>query len=142
MLPDLPSDLIRVALVDLRRCEADPRYKVCMYEWHIPGRDETGRSDYCYVCLAGSVMAKSLGADKETYALPNNYVESGEDVKLRAVNDFRSGYISVALAVMGLVNSIDNPVPNREIVEYSQDTIERFHTEMQVLAQELEEVGL
>ena len=35
-LPDKPSELIRVALGDLAKCMADPRYFIDMRGWHIP----------------------------------------------------------------------------------------------------------
>ena len=53
-LPDKPSELIRLALSDLEKCEGDSRYEVDMNEWHVP----TQKGHVCYVCLAGSVMAK------------------------------------------------------------------------------------
>ena len=53
-LPDKPSELIRLALADLRKCEADPRYLIDMAQWHRPVT-----SELCHVCLAGAVMART-----------------------------------------------------------------------------------
>lgn len=54
-LPKKLSDRILVALHDLELVEADPRYKIDMDTWHKP-------NGQCAVCLAGSVMAKTLNA--------------------------------------------------------------------------------
>ena len=64
-LPDKLSDLLRLALADLKACEEDPNYGVSMYLWHArPTADNIGfDSSRCHVCLAGAVLAKTLHLD-------------------------------------------------------------------------------
>lgn len=86
-LPDKPSELIRVALQDLEAVENDSRYSVDMDVWHEPDTYTT-----CYVCLAGSVIAKSLGAPATHSQNPDHYPYSVER-KLRALDWLRAGFI-------------------------------------------------
>ena len=133
MLPDKPSSLIRIALADLKRIEKDPRYRVDMTQWHTP----TG--GLCRVCLAGSVIAKTLQSDSLKYVTANYYSQR-ERLKFYALNEFRLGNIQGGLIHMG----IDIPykllygVP---ICEYSRDP-EQFHRDMAELANLLEENSL
>jgi len=61
VLPDKIGDLIRVAIKDLEECEADPNYLIEMDYWHYPVG--LGNKKICMVCLARSVMAKTIGVD-------------------------------------------------------------------------------
>lgn len=70
-LPKKLSDLIEVALADLDACESDERYEINMHVWH----DVKG--DKCSVCLAGAVMAKTLGSVKSTW--PQKFPPDIED---------------------------------------------------------------
>lgn len=58
-LPDKTSELLKLALKDLLSVESDKDYSVNMYLWH-----ESVRGDSCHVCLAGSVMARTLKVPK------------------------------------------------------------------------------
>lgn len=60
-LPNKPSKLILLALKDLELVEKDERYAVNMHTWHRP------KDGICQVCLAGSVLAKSLKFSNEEY---------------------------------------------------------------------------
>lgn len=132
-LPDLPSALIRVALADLKVCEADPLYDVRMLFWHQPNQ-----RDVCYVCLAGAVIAKSLSVQKDHRAEPDDFeVEVGD--KLHAINSFRTGDVNTGLVSLGL-KPID--LPRKDMVGYTRASPQQFHKQMGLLAQELEEVGL
>lgn len=95
-LPDKPSELIRLSLGDLRRAGANPRqYTVNMSRWHHPL--PTGKR--CLVCQAGAVMAFSLGAKIESYALPSDFDRDTER-KLLAIDWFRDGDIERGLKEM------------------------------------------
>src|SRR5688572_23601272 len=109
-LPKVPSALIRLAIADLEKCEATPGYIVDMAFWHYPAKQ-------CWVCLAGAVMAMSLGADASADMEPSDYVD--ERNKLLAINNFRRGYIEEGLAQLGL----DRPegVPAYLSVPYYSD---------------------
>lgn len=99
-LPDSPSALIRVALADLELAEKNPQYTVHMGVWHV------GISGTCQVCLAGSVMAHSLGAPRNECVYPSSYT-SGVARKLYALDSFGRGRIAAALEDMGFPNATD-----------------------------------
>lgn len=84
-LPDKISELLKLAMIDLEKVEADPRYKVDMLEWHTP------RENKCEVCLAGSVLAKSLKIDFKQRYYGLNLSEKIDD-KLETINSLRMGH--------------------------------------------------
>lgn len=94
-LPDKASELILLALKDLEACERDDDYEICMGEWHSPMLIDPAESEeeVCAVCLAGSVMAKSLGADLDELRQPNDFPE---EKKLQGLNQVRVGLIKRA----------------------------------------------
>lgn len=72
-LPDKLSDLIPVAKEDALKALKSPLYKLNMAVWH------SKYSDKCEVCLAGSVLAFSLGADREEHIYPEEFgINKGE----------------------------------------------------------------
>lgn len=85
-LPNKMSDLIEVALKDLTSVRRSSRYSVNMSIWHVPENTER----QCHVCLAGAVMARTLGADPEKDADPYVYPER-ITAKLEALNALRRG---------------------------------------------------
>ena len=105
-LPEKLSELIRVALADAKLIQKDPRYKINMSTWHSPAnsriREDTGTR--CYVCLAGCVMAKSLGFSPQEFHEPSQLDQELER-KLRALDLIRSGdVIGAAIFVYGRVH--------------------------------------
>lgn len=54
------SELIELALSDLLKIERDPRYEINMSVWHSGSLDTAAGASPCYVCLAGSVLAKTF----------------------------------------------------------------------------------
>jgi len=104
-LPNLPSVLIRLALDDLEAVERDPRYVVWMGMWHQPisnGRFlnyfQTDR-DVCAVCLAGAVMARSLGFSPDQDLTPSQV--PSEVRSLHSLDYFRTGAVAEALEHLG-----------------------------------------
>jgi len=95
-LPRKPSDLLALALDNLRKVERSKKYKVCMGAWHSPG---TYYADPCAVCLAGAVMAKTLGASPEMTLVPHNF---SEEDKLDAIDSFRVGEWGAGFNCMGV----------------------------------------
>ena len=81
-LPNKTSELIRLAVSDLEKCEKDKSYEINMCAWH------TENYDSCAVCLAGSVMAKTLEEDWGAHIEPYNY-DIDTCVKLNVLNDIR-----------------------------------------------------
>jgi hypothetical protein len=147
-LPDKPSALIRLALDDLRAIERSKQYKVMMEDWHS-GNTSCGNPDCtqckraadepCEVCFAGSVMAKSLGADKNDCLEPDDFDGNTEN-KLYAINCFRTGALGSALEFLGLDKPtyLSDEVP---VIEYDESPAQ-FKKEMSKMADALERFGL
>jgi len=98
-LPDKLSDLLKVALLDLEWVESQPeKYMINMAAWYEKSYDPRTGESRCNVCLAGAVMARTLG-DK----LSSNYMRNpdtyDEDTskKLKAINFARLGQIENSL---------------------------------------------
>jgi len=70
-LPSRVSDLIRLAIKDLEVCEADPLYEIDLSYWHMYDQ----KNKVCLVCLAGALMAKSLGVEYKENRYPTGEVE-------------------------------------------------------------------
>jgi len=62
-LPDKLSDIILIALEDLRKVERSKKYKVYMGVWHSP-------NGVCSVCFAGAVMSQCEGANSKNVVKP------------------------------------------------------------------------
>ena len=152
-LPDKPSELIRLALEDLRKAEADPRYTVNMNVWHEEQLDGEARRT-CSVCLAGAVMAGTLEKSPFDVLEPENC--GRHQSKLKALNQFRMGELHAGLSLIPIVweregipkrvkitgyhplfKAFDN-VTEEEGLHYR----EKFHEEMGKLADRFEEAGL
>lgn len=130
-LPDLPSALIRVALADLAKVEAMPgTYAVDMYTYHQP----IG-ANRCAVCLAGSVMAMSLGVSPSDYPSTRDFAERD---KLQALNKFRTGSVEYGCDLIGIevTKEFDRPIT------WYEDDRDAFRAEMEILASDLEAAGL
>ena len=121
-----PSALLLHALYDFRRCEFDPEYSIRMSTWHsaaLPGYNEP-----CAVCLAGSVMAKSLGASKDSNYTPMHFGADIENV-LIAVNCFRTGQIRFGLGVLGY-DPVPKHIVDHAIASWHSISPEKFMVEM------------
>lgn len=128
-LPTIPSKLIRLALEDLRKCEADPDYVINMNNWHFLTVDGT-----CSVCLAGAVMGQSLGG------LLNHWMDPAmfeEENALFAIDAFHSGWIKQGLGYLGFESKLFG---NRNMPPY-ENNLEMFHTQMHIMADDLEAAG-
>lgn len=143
-LPDLPSELIRVALADLEKVESSDQYRVDMRRWHVPD------GDVCSVCLAGAVMAKTIELSPERYGSPNimgmliaNGLGDPADSclygKLHALDEFRSGDVEGAFSLMELEGA--PPFTVADIPEYNPDDPAPFKKDMLELASDLEKAG-
>lgn len=130
-LPDKPSDLIRLALSDLARCERSPKYEIDMGDWHRP-------NGKCLVCLAGSVMAKTLEAPMHKRWWPKDFPDQGG--KLIALDRFRRGDVDIAFEALGFHYSAADRLTYRSICPYSRDP-KQFRKDMFKLARDLEKAG-
>lgn len=138
-LPDLPSALIRLAVHDLELVESDSRYRVSMDYWHRPNTSIFGCTlsfdfKYCNVCLAGAVLAKSIGVAPDAIMRLCD-LEPVVSNKMVALDNFRVGKINRALSYMNHTHKEN--VEDREVVPYEQDP-KFFKAEMLEIADYLE----
>ena len=99
-LPEGLGALLRVAVADMDGCRGDPRYRLRMGAWHMPGRVGGVEGAPCEVCLAGAVMARSLGADPEEWLAPAEWTEDTR-ARLRALDLMRLGRVGEAFDRIG-----------------------------------------
>ena len=124
-LPEKLSDLLRLAVRDAQACEADPRYVLYMGEWHRRA------GAHCYVCMAGAIMAQTLGADAGANAMPIDFGTSTR-MRLRNVDFLRKGDSALlygkAEAAGGLIREHYNAALGRapwEIYLQAADMLEK-----------------
>ena len=134
-LPNKPSDLIDLAMFDLEQIEKDRRYRVEMSKWHES--TVIGGEEICEVCLAGSVMANSLGAIHGREACPQDYDEETA-MALDALDCFRLGNVKEGVKWLGIAPS---RVEDMVITRYERDR-RQFRDDMDILANALRGVGL
>ena len=84
-LPDTLSALIRLAVKDMDLVKADPNYELDMNFWHTPDLTK------CHVCMAGSVIAKTLNCFSEQSLFPSRFADAGIRKKLWSLNSVRLG---------------------------------------------------
>ena len=163
-LPKTPSELIRVALADLRACEDDHRYVVDMGDWHAPITDDSGR-EVCSVCLAGAVMAQTLRVPREQpiYSAGLRHHSRGVKDGLYALDCFRRGELKEGLRRLkqdiaeiptheeyekyGWVTGYDptDPAEWEQFAwgsEYEESDPDKFHSQMNELADYFQSHGL
>lgn len=146
-LPGRPSALIRLALADLRTVEVLPDlYKVSMAGWHSGSATPSGR---CFVCLAGAVMAQTLGAPVGEEINPSAFPGPEYDA-LMALNAFRVGAVSSGLQSLKLPQDVRWPffpdwnmcMTQADVPPYNTLHPTPFHVAMLDLAARLEAEGL
>jgi len=134
-LPDKIGDLIRLAVKDLTLCESSPKYGINMNIWHARNEED----NICYVCLAGSVMAQSLGVGLKEKKTLNQFPREIDD-KLWMLNFCR--YMATRQDPLGDVNdhctcaNYDKLIESKELreaAEYRKDP-GQFKTDMLHLA--------
>lgn len=141
------SAVIRVALEDLARVEADPRYEVNMGVWH----DNFGHGR-CHVCLAGAVIAGTMGvpptqkisAPEDAVSLytrkeMSEAVADGVQTRLTALDFVRIGDIGYALIWADQRPPKDIEWP--PVTPYEDDPA-AFRRDLLAVAAALEERGL
>ena len=133
-LPNKPSELLALALADLAKVERSSKYEVDMDDWHAPTT-----KGVCNVCMAASVMAKTLNVDRFETFTPGDF-ETDTQKKLRAIDRLRKGYLAHALDVLG----IDHPrflVSEIDVADYHDDP-KQFKKDMRAIIEALKNVGL
>lgn len=130
------SQWAELALDDITKTERSPLYQVDMSLWHKP-------NSYCAVCFAGSVMAKTLGADITKKIDPSHYDTIIESALL-ALNHLRSGHVLKAIMVFdgtSRLRDLDAAEYAVDVAEYADDkTI--WRKDMRKIIKILKVVGL
>ena len=145
-LPEKLWKCIMVALKDLRKCEKSDFYHIEMGFWHEPNVDwSINYTKNCAVCFAGAVMAKSLKASPHKTYLPSDF-SVHNDMRLRALNDIRSGEVWEALVKMGYGASVRNEYFKNNMIStvmprYSEGP-ELFKAKVLMIAMDLKKFDL
>jgi len=135
-LPNKPSALIRVALIDLEKAETNPVFAIDMSVYHTPIKSVST----CCVCFAGCVMATSKESGNGTMHLGPADFCSKTEAKLAALDYFREGLIYSGLSRMG-IDCPESMKITHTITSYYTSPI-HFKEDMHVLANDLEKRGL
>lgn len=149
-LPSKPSDLILVALDDLKVAAQDG-CEIDMSVWHTPSTYENLEINefgilvekdckVCAVCLAGAVMRRAV-VDKD-YAAPEDFPDS-VTFKLLALDQFRTGDLRQGMEELGFDWEIFKGLGFEEVVyipEYGENP-KGFLKAMTSLANKFAKVG-
>lgn len=94
-----PSELLILALKDLKICESEPGTFVQMDGWYWEEeRNQDSAQKACFVCLAGAVMKQTLkvSPSRDISTMPQSLSRKILH-RMGALNLFRSGRISAGL---------------------------------------------
>lgn len=145
-LPNRLSATVRLALKDLKKVERSPKYEVDMGTWHEPVYQEGKEPEKCVVCFAGSVMAKTLGAEFDAILDPEDFGSDNAD-KLNALDILRDGQIEFALNTFYGGNALGSFIPphgfqlEMPVSYYNPKNPAPFHKAMTKIANHLEKYG-
>lgn len=91
--PGTLHEMLAMAIEDFKAILKDPRYRVEMSTWHNYDPDK----GVCYVCLAGSVIAKHLAPDSPTTWKGFDSISTQWNCALEALNSIRMGLVIDAI---------------------------------------------
>jgi len=145
-IPDRLYKAVELALSDLEAVSQDLKYVIDMDGWHKPSGD--GR--HCHVCLAGVIMANTLGVDPKAYAGPYTKGDKWQKV-FHAINFIRSYDVAFALGhfysfdntpaetrILAVIRKVENTVNK---ISYAQSK-DIFISNMKRIAEILKEYDL
>jgi hypothetical protein len=137
-LPNKPSAYLTLALQDLTRAERSRKYSINMQSWHSGG--DSSRPT-CSVCLAGSVMAFSLGAKPKEDKEPYDY-NVRTNIILNSIDAFRRGRVQEALQSISITGRPGLIVGDRAMPSYHDGGGKAFKKAMKELISDLKLAGL
>lgn len=111
-LPDLPSELLLLALKDLEACELSDKYTIDMSTWYLQRLytdpiDDREFKQKCQVCMAGAILAQTLKIDTVGFVGPyTSGFKSTLTKKLLAINCANYGDFEEMLDVLGIVKKV------------------------------------
>jgi hypothetical protein len=140
-LPDKASELIRLAVADLKAAEKSKEYLVDMGYWHLPDVRCSDNRERCLVCFAGAVMARTMNIPPRSHVDPYAF-PTEEKKKLLALDNFRSGYVKLGLQeLLGWENTPITGIGFVDVTDYEANP-DQFKAEMLAMARGLARVGL
>ena len=110
-----PSELLEIALEDLRQASEDEAYEIKMAAWH----EYHTKTDKCCVCLAGSVLAFTLSCPREAQVELCDFSTKVKS-RLTAINLLRTGDVEEAFRLLK-ISQDDGAKLNRRIVSYRDE---------------------
>lgn len=129
-LPAAPSQLIRLAVSDLEKCERHGGYRIVFDKFCEPDNQ-----DFC-VSPAGAVMVQTLAAEYGIKHLPREFGPDRD--RLLAIDFFAHGYRGAGLHLCGHKNRVRAP---DRITPY-QTNRAAFKRELLAVAGSLEAEGI
>ena len=105
--PRLLSDIISLGLSDMEALDPEV-YELNDDEWHFPDKD--GK---CHVCLAGAVIARTIGIPPSVFASPSDLPPW--ETALIALNFARRGHYVRAYLTLHLHNHVLIRLGNRKL---------------------------
>ena len=136
LLPDTLHELLDLALNDFDKVMEDDKYAVNMGGWHLRGYGKKK----CRVCLAGSVMAKTLAVRRWHDAWPSDY-DNDTSRKLFAINDLRLGNLNDAYYYVYGENPSKN-LDKEANVSYFLNNAENWRADMAAVLEILKREGI
>lgn len=94
------SELVKLALDDRAKVDADSSYEFDWSEWHQSAEDEPS---ICLVCVAGCIIAKTLEADPLETLVPQNF-DHFTDSCLVILDHIRGGRCDAGLIFLKHLN--------------------------------------
>lgn len=134
-LPKKPSALLSLALGDFDKVKRRKGYQIDMGAWH----SYQDYGDICEVCLAGAVMACSLGEVRTNSCHPKSLLESPRR-QLLALDWLREGHVASAFY------RLEMPFPSAKlpadvaVAEYEANPVQ-WRRDMSKLVKRLQEAG-
>lgn len=137
-----PSELIALALDDLKKAEQSKKYTIDMDFWHGPTFDTS-----CSVCLAGAVIAGTLKVPFNEQLEPWEIEDLKVANRMVGLDSFRCGCVFSGLDYMG---RLSKKTKNRLLKDDRDDMLVRdyaddkggFKRDMRKVARYLESIGL
>lgn len=136
-LSNVLSEATEQALRDLELVRNDPDYVINFNKWHEKCEDTSQfEKRKCAVCFAGSVMVKSLGANINTFYVPQDFPE--ESSMLLALDFIRKGNILNALLNL----KMNMPKNCESTMSVDQDNYENFVRDIKLIIEYLKNFKL
>jgi len=158
ILPKVPSELIDIALKDIRKALAKG-WVINMGNWYEPKATVNCTIDdsliidsytVCSACAAGAVMAMSLASKSQLKRSLEPDKFNKNTAQLRAIDDLRQGNARAAVSELGLVNLYGNDDATQyniiakldtNIPDFDQKKPEPFFKAMKAFSAKLKKAG-